>query len=212
MENIQVIIKSIVDYGISVILSAIVIYVIIRLLKYKFDDLEKKKKRNKHDEAINMRSKIDDQVYDIINKFIATHKSTRVQVIEFTNTVTSVAYLPFRYMTCTYEVTEYGRHPKATYIDKLSTSLFSPFLSRLANSDTLLLDKTDAEDLSGSIEDLFNYMGCKYMLSAILSSEKNNKFIGYVSIYKEEEITDLDKHDIKILSEELSLLLGVLDK
>ena len=205
------IIKTIADYGITLVLSGLVIYAAIRLINIGLNRVESKFSRKSHDEALNLRSEIDEQVYDLINDFIADHNGTRLQVIEFTNTVTSVAYLPFRYMSCTYEVVTYGHRPKALLIDKLSTSLFSPFLSPLSRSTYLKLDEQASADLSGTVHDLFVQIGCKYMLSVILKSEKS-KCIGYVSFYKETDVQEKDIEDLIKLGNDLSVLLGVLDK
>ena len=177
------VLKHVSDYGLSLILSAIVVYVIIKLIKIQFDKLEANISRKDHDAALELRSDIDVKVYDILNSFIEDHSGIRVQVIEFTNTVTSVAYLPFKYMSCTYEVVSYGIKPEARCIDKLSTSLFSPFLSRLGKEDYLILNHESASEMAGVVHDLYEQVGGENMLAAMLKSEKE-KCIGYISLYK----------------------------
>lgn len=205
------IIKAIMEYGVTIVLSAIVIYVVIRVIKLKFDSYEIYSQKRDHDKALALRTEIDEQVYDLLNSFLSKHDGTRIQVIEFTNTVTSVAYLPFRYMSCTYEVISYGHRPKANFIDKLSTSLFSPFLSQLGKTPWLELDAESAMKLSGTVYDLFHQIDCKHMISVMLKSDKN-KCIGHVSLFKETDVTVDDTHDLVTLGDELSVLLGVLDK
>lgn len=205
------IIKLVVDYGISVIISAIVVYALFRAIKIKFDAVEHKIARKSHDKALALRTEIDEQVHGTIDNFLQKHDGTRIQVIEFTNTVTSVAYLPFRYMSCTYEVVEYGHRPKASYIDKLSTSLFSPFLAQLGKESYIELNSDNIDDMSGTIQDLYHQIGCKHMLSVMLKSNKV-KCIGCVSFYKETDVSKQDVDDIISLGNKLSTLLGVLDK
>lgn len=204
------ILKAISDYGLSIVLSGIVIYVIIKCINIGFKRLEKGMDNRKHDKLLAMRSEIDIEVYELINQFLTAHHGTRVQVIEFTNSVTSVAYLPFKYMSCTYEVASYGIKPEAKRIDKLSTSLFSPFLTQLSKEGMIVLDDTISEMLSGSVHDIFKQMGSNYQLCAILRSQRT-KSIGFVCLCKENEITMRDQADIKMLASQLSALLGVLD-
>lgn len=204
-------IKAIGDYGLSFILSAIVIYVIVKLLKIQFDKLQVASKRKEHDNALALRGEIDEKVYEVLNHFIEEHKGLRLQVIEFTNTVTSVAYLPFKYMSCTYEVVSYGTRPEARCIDKLSTSLFTPFLSLLGKKDYVMLDQDSAEQLSGVVHDLFKQVGGDHMISVMMKSDKD-KCIGFVSFFKDKPINKQDTADLILVGSKLSTLLGVLDK
>ena len=205
------VLKHVSDYGLSLILSAIVVYVIIKLIKIQFDKLEANISRKDHDAALELRSDIDVKVYDILNSFIEDHSGIRVQVIEFTNTVTSVAYLPFKYMSCTYEVVSYGIKPEARCIDKLSTSLFSPFLSRLGKEDYLILNHESASEMAGVVHDLYEQVGGENMLAVMLKSEKE-KCIGYISLYKDKPVDDVDVADLMTTASQLSALLGVMDK
>lgn len=205
------VLKALGDYGLSLVLSAIVIYVVIRVLKIQFDRLAESNKRKAHDNALALRGEIDENVYELLNQFIREHHGQRLHVIEFTNSVTSVAYLPFKYMSCTYEVVSYGNKPEARCIDKLSTSLFSPFLSKLGKTSHVVLDGENVESLPGVMHDLYEQIGGRYMLSVMLKSGKD-KCIGYVAFYTNREIEKKDIHDLISAGSKLSTLLGVLDK
>lgn len=205
------IVKAIGEYGLSLILSAIVIYVIIKLLRIWFDKLAENSKRKAHDNALALRSEVDEKVYELLNDFIQDHHGLRLHVIEFTNSVTSVAYLPFKYMSCTYEVVSYGNKPEARCIDKLSTSLFSPFLSKLGKTSHLILDGESEQGILGVMHDLYEQIGGRYMLGVMLKSTKD-KCIGYVAFYKDTQVEDSDIEDLIVTGSKLSTLLGVLDK
>lgn len=198
------------EHGLAFVLSGVFIYIIIRCVNLLFTRLSTHVTNKQHDKLLEMRTEIDTEVYSIIREFITAHSGTRVQVIEFTNSVTSVAYLPFRYMTCTYEIVSYGSKPEAKRIDKLSTSLFSPLLSKLSKEGMILLDEEIAYELSGAVHDIFEGMGSKYELMHILKTQKN-KSIGFVVLCKEDDVTHQDTSDIKTLASQLSALLGVLD-
>lgn len=204
-------VRQVGDYGLSLILSAVVVYVVIKLIQIQFDKMKVASNRKEHDQALALRGEVDEKVYDVLNSFIETHHGLRLQVVEFTNTVTSVAYLPFKYMSCTYEVVSYGNKPEARCIDKLSTSLFSPFLSKLGKEEYLILNPKTAEELSGVVHDLYEQIGGENILCVMLKSEKE-KCIGYVSLFKDKPVEDKDVDDLLLIGSKLSALLGVLDK
>lgn len=199
------------EHGLAFALSALVIYILVRGVNIMFTYLTTHVKNAKHDKHLQIREEVDQKVTEKIKDYLMNHSGSRVQVIEFTNSVTSVAYLPFRYMTCTYEVFEYGQKREAQTVDKLSTSLFSPFLSKLSKDGLVVLDDETAEDFSGSVHDIFAQIGSRYELCAIMKTGRE-KSIGFVCFCKEKEISTRDKQDIKTLATELSALLGVLDK
>ena len=203
--------EAIAEYGLSFVISGVFLYIIIRLINIGFQKLEETMKSRKHDQLLEKRSEIDIEVYEIINEFITSHKGLRVQVVGFTNSVTSVAYLPFKYMSCTYEVVSYGNKPQAKIIDKLSTSLFTPLLSVLSRQSCITLDYETASNLSGAVHDVFESIGGTYQLCHILRSQKT-KAIGFVCFCKSAEVTEKDKIDIKVLASQLSALLGVTDR
>ena len=203
-------IKVIADNGISLVICGIFLYVVIKFINFGFDWLRAASKNKKHDKLLELRAQVDQDVYEHISKFLTDHKGKRLVVAEFTNTVTSVAYLPFKYMAGTYEVTAYGTSPKCTSIDKLSTSLFSQFLTQLSKREVIVGDLEVARSFSGTVHDLFERYECKYQLCAILKTP-SNKSIGFIAFGTEHEVTEQDQADIKILASQLSALLGVLD-
>lgn len=205
------VVRQVGDYGLSLILSAVVVYVLIKLIHIQFDKLKVAASRKEHDQALALRSEVDEKVYDVINRFIETHHGLRLQVVEFTNTVTSVAYLPFKYMSCTYEVVSYGTKPEARCIDKLSTSLFSPFLSKLGKEEYLVLSQQTSEEISGVVHDLYEQIGGENIVCVMLKSGKA-KCIGYLALFKDRPVEDRDVNDLLVVGSKLSALLGVLDK
>ena len=205
------IITSITDHGLSFVISGIFLYVVIKFINLGFSRFTKSLNNKQHDKLLAMRAEIDEEANTLIHDFLVSHHGTRVQIVEFTNSVMSVAYLPFKYMSCTYEVIAYGNKPEAKRIDKLSTSLFSPFIAKMSRHITLLLNDDEAASLSGAVHDVFEGLGSKHQLCAILRTQKD-KAIGFVTLGTERDIEDQDITDIKILASQLSALLGVLDK
>lgn len=204
------ILKSISNYSLSIVLSATLIYILIKSVNLGFSLLSTRIGNKKHDKLLDMRQEIDEQVYHLLNDFLDVHKGYRIQLVEFTNSVQSVAYLPFKYMSCTYEVFTYGRKPCAKIIDKLSTSLFSQFLAPLSRNGTAILDLSSDDLQCGAVHDLYNTIGDEKVLFAVLKSAKG-KSIGYVSLSKEAGFSTFDISAIKSLASQLYALLGVLD-
>lgn len=205
------IIKAIADNGIMLVICAIFLYTVIKFINLGFDKLSAVSRNKQHDRLLELRAQVDEEVYERISKFLTDHNGIRLVVAEFTNSVTSVAYLPFKYMSGTYEVTAYGTKPQSTKVDKLSTSLFSTFLTQLARAGTMLVTDEVALAASGTVHDIFERYECQNQLCAILKTP-SGKAIGFVAFGTDKPVTDKDTQDIKHLATELSALLGVVDK
>lgn len=218
MSDIETIIKWIVDYGISIIIVAIFLYVIIRLLNIFFQYLTGKLKkpgkedREEHDRLLAMRSDIGRKIQALLEEFFNAHTASRIQVMEFSNTNTSVAYLPFRYMTCTYEVYQLGLPASGHKIDRISTSLFIQFFNAIRGKDYLEFDIQDKGVLvGGAMCDIMKEEGASRALCTMLRTSKG-KSIGYLSMKKDEPFTEEDIEDIQILGHKITTLLSVADQ
>lgn len=205
------IIEYIGEHGLAFAISGVFIYIVVRIANIMLSSFSEKRKNKRHDYLIQVRAKIDNQIHEKIREFLTEHNGTRVQVVEFSNSDLSVAYLPFRYMSCTYEVVGFGHKPEARTIRKLSTSLFAPFLNRLGIERVIRLDEDTVVNMSGAVHDIFTQIGSNYHLCSILTTSKNKR-IGYVVLCKDTEITDEDEEDINVLAGELSSLLSIVDK
>lgn len=202
------------DVGVTICIVAIFLYVIIKLINIGFVKLNNSVSRKKHDYLIEVRSQVGEEVQILIEEFLTNHQGNSVRVIEFSNSVTSVAYLPFRYMTCTYEVCELGEPSRGSKIDRVSTSLFTSFFRELQKYGTTIF-KLDSDDSSykrmgGAMYDLMTDLKDYQSLCSILSTVKG-KPIGYVAMQTTNQISKEDINDIKILARQLSALLCVVD-
>lgn len=210
------------DYGITVVISAIMIYAMVRLINFGMEILElrfakDKKEINKqldkkeHDERLDLRAKIGTKIQYRINQFLESHDGHRIQVVEFSNSVMSIAYLPFRYMTCTYEACTLDRHSEGKKIDRLSTSLFTQFFDNLQDLDSCIFDMTTHDRLvGGAMYDLMKDIEEKKCVCAMMKTVKNMP-IGYIAFFKDDEFTNDDIEDIKSLSSTISALLCVVE-
>lgn len=210
----ETVLKYIGDYGALLVIGAIFLYAAIRLInifiKYVNDKVDKSTK--KHDKSLDVRTAINEKVQALLTEFFNSHAGNRMQVIEFSNSLMSVAYLPFKYMNCTYHIHKWGYDSSSSYIDHLPTSLFTDFFARMYKHDYVVLNKAAPDpSLGGSIYDLLNCGDDQYALCAVIKTQKG-KSIGYVTFKKNEEVTNEDVEDILELADKLAALLGILDK
>lgn len=209
--DLQELLTFIADFGVMVLITGIFLYVIIRLLNIFLSGLEKKITNREHDRLIDIRGNIDAKVQGLLDQFLEQSNGDRIQVIEFSNSVLSVAYLPFKYMTCTYEVYRAGRAAMGNRIDHLSTSLFTTFFTNLQENSYCILDEDDSESVGGAMHDLLITSGEPKALCTLLRTIKG-KSIGYIIMKKEDEFTEADIHGIQSLADQVAALLGVVDK
>lgn len=208
---IEQIIQFIADFGITLVICAVFIYVVIRAINLLFSYIENKLATKRHDKLLDVRNDINEKVQLILDVFLEEHHGDRIQVIEFSNSVMSVAYLPFKYMTCTYEVYRAGKAAIGNRIDHLSTSLFTVFFTTLQSNPYCILDGAATRRISGgAMCDLLISSGEPTALCTILRTIKG-KSIGYV-VMKKSEFTQTDIEDIQSLADHLSSLLGIADK
>lgn len=203
--------KLIADYGVMIVICGVFIYIVCRLSNIGFKKLEKNIGNKTHDQLIAVRTEVGEEIQILLDDFLAHSEGDSIQVIEFSNSVTSVAYLPFRYMTCTYESCKIGVISKGSKIDRISTSLFTPFFSELQKVPYCEFDINSKErKVGGAMYDLMNSIGETKSLCAMLCTV-HGKAIGYVSFQKASGFTADDIENICALSKQLSALLCVVD-
>lgn len=205
-------IQIISDYGASILIVGIFLYTIIRLINIGLSYLDRSLGNKKHDKDLNLRQQVGVEVSDLLHKLRADCDADRVQVIEFSNSVMSVAFLPFRYMTCTYEVYKFGKTGLGHRIDHISTSLFATFFESMErNTVTSFSLDTKEPMMGGAMYDIMKEDGSKRALCCKLMSEKN-KFIGYICVLKDEPFTSEDSEALQLAAVNVTSLLGILDK
>lgn len=212
LNSIETINEQILNYGLSFVISCIFMYIIIKLVDIGLEFLKIKIHRVKHDEELSARVVVDKKIQDLLNYTLQICHGDRLQVIEFTNTVMNVAYLPFRYMSCTYESFDYALRPIALNIDHVSTSLFSKFFETLEGNDYFIFDMPAPTSEWGPLYDLCSETRPYQLLCVKLLTTKN-KPIGFLSLMViESEISDEQIKIIQKLGLEVSALLAVSNK
>lgn len=213
-------IRTIADVGVLVCIAALFIYAVYRWINNYFDNKDDtkgggvpgKKDRDRHDELILLRTKISKDIQQLISTTLDDMGWERIHIVEFSNSMMSVAYLPFRYMTCTYEVFCLGKTGTGSKIDRLSTSLFTSFFTKLHDNGWCLMDLDKPETAAcGAMKDLMVSNGETKSLSAGIVSPKG-KSLGYVSVKNEKGFSEEDIEAILTLADQVAVLLGVVDK
>lgn len=203
--------KMITEFGIMIVICSIFLYTAVRLINMFLKSLDNRLRDKKHDELIDVRTSVNEKVQSLIDQFLEDHNNSRIHVVEFSNSVVSVAYLPFKYMTCTYEVYKVGKPSTASKIDHMSTSLFTAFFSKLYNADYLILDsKSPDPSLGRAIYDILDASGEHKGLYVILRTGKG-KALGYLTV-RDDEFDKIEIEEVQVLASKLSALLGVADK
>lgn len=209
--EIEAIAKFITNYGVLVLIGAIFLYVIIRLIKLAFNTLERKMAAKDHEKALDIRTQVSTQIQRLIATVLRDTHATRLHVIEFSNSVMSIAYLPFKYMTCTYEVYKLGASATGHKIDRLSTSLFTPFFAELDEHPYCTFDINDPDTkMGGAMIDLMKAQEEHQALCVALKTPRG-KHVGFIELIKEGEFTDTDIAEIQHLGQQVSALLGAVE-
>lgn len=204
--------QYIADFGIMLVVCAIFLYIIVRLVNLLFKHIETKLGFKNHDKLLSMRNDISTQIQTLLDEFLEQHYGDRIQVIEFSNSVVSVAYLPFKYMTCTYEVYRLGKAASGHRIDHISTSLFTTFFLSMQDVDYRIFDIDDKTvPMGGAMYDIMKEQGASKSLCTMLHTPKG-KSIGYITMKKETDFTNEDIDGIQSLADQISILLSVADK
>lgn len=215
MSVVESIVKLIADNGIMIVICAIFLYAAFKLINigvaFLQDKLNADKAKKSHEDRMTLRENVDGQITELLTEYFRVIGGNRIQIMEFSNSVTSVAYLPFKYMTCTYEVTALDIPSTATNISKLPTSLYTKFLKHLYDNLHCIVDLNDPEavEYSGAFYSLMKENGDECILCSIIKDAKG-KALGYISLQDHEnKFTDEDILKLDELATKLSSLLGI---
>ena len=175
--------------GIAALIITVGITVFIKFFDIIFVEITKQFEKKERIKGILKREDADIHIQDILNTALFTLGGDRLQVIEFTNTVKTVASLPFKFMTVTYESYALGKQPAADTIKNELTSLHSSFLSRLySNSFVVLNMENQDEKITPATYSLINKRFASKSLYISITDRRSKKMIGLLSY----DISDLE--------------------
>lgn len=209
--EISELVNAITDVGILIVIAAIFLYVVIKFINLGFKYLSNKLGEKTHNNNLDIRNNVNQKIQKLLQTAINQLDVKRIEVIEFSNSVMSVANMPFKYMTCTYEVYKLGETAVGHKIDRISTSLFTSFFAKLQSQEYFIFEGTEENhQLYGAMYDLLQEQKETKSLCDMMKTNKG-KAIGYITMTKTEDFTEADIETIQSLSERVCALLSVLD-
>ena len=200
--------------GIIILIITVGITILIKSFDVIFMAITKHFEKKERIKGILKREDADNHIQDILNTALATLGGDRLQVIEFTNTVKSVASLPFKYMTVTYESYSLGKLPAADTIKNELTSLHSSFLSRLYTNSFFVLNLEKQDDtITPATYSLIDKRSAIQSLYISISDRKSKRMIGLLSydISATEGFSEIAITTLRKLAAQLSVYLTLWD-
>ena len=212
LETVSTAIQSLTGIAALVITIGVTIFIkffdiILAAITKHFDARERIK-------GILKRENANEHIQDLLNLSLTSLGGDRLQVIEFTNSVKTVASLPFKYMSVSYESYAHGKYPAADTIKNELTSLHSTFLTRLRNNSFFILnlEKPDAT-ITPATYAMVSKRSALQSLYITITDRRSNEQIGLLSYdisnrggFSETDITTLRK-----LAAQLSVYLTLWD-
>lgn len=205
------VIKLVTTQGLAVAISVIVIYGMYQLMNIFIDKLRDKVGMKSHDQLLDIRSKINMRVQNVIDIARIKTNSYRISVYEFHNGHMNIGGLPFLKMTNTYQSYTDTTIVTQGLLSDIPLSLLNKSVNSLISRDYLILDSTNkSADLAILAYDLLEQQGASKGLY-IKITDHNKKVIGFVVMHVcgDTNITTTDIDVIDDLSIELGALLSM---
>ena len=131
---------------ISLVITAIVIFFIIRFGNLGFEYFANKLKVKKHEELIDIRTNVNKTINRLIYRTLLRTNACRAYVVEFHNGITSLGGLPFLKMSCTYECINENAKSVQLSRDGIPLSLHSSMIDGIIENDYVLLSPGDRDE------------------------------------------------------------------
>ena len=190
------------------------IIISLKFIDLAFGRMEKNFDKRERIKGILKRENANEHIQDILNTALATLGGDRLQVIEFTNTVKTVASLPFKYMSVTYESYALGKQPAADTIKNELTTLHSTFLSRLYINSFFALNISRPDDkITPATYSLMGKRFASQSLYVTITDRKSKEMIGLLSydISSRDGFSEVVITTLRKLAAQLSVYLTLWD-
>ena len=140
------IIKMITTYGLSIMISGVVLYFLIKVANILIKNYEEKNKIKKHDELAMLRNQISVTINALLERTALRANADRVYVFEFHNGNTALGGLPFMKMTNTYEALNGTAKSEMHKRTDMPFQLFQSFVDAIYNEDYIVMDVNNRTD------------------------------------------------------------------
>jgi hypothetical protein len=222
------------DYGVSILINGVFLYAALQLINIGISMLKTKQQqsvaqtnmllatlpkvqlsqepysieRPRTEEKQNKHIEVEGEIKTLMDRAMRDSGGDRVTIMEYnTPNPPSLAVLPYAFMSCTFEVYREGKLPVCHIMQQISTTLFSKFIIKLQTEPYVILDLKDQDATSKAGFELVRAQEASQSLCSSLR-DMESKPIGYVSLKKDEAITDADIERIKELAKDISFLLN----
>lgn len=229
--DIQIIRTLIQEFGLSIAISAIFVFIAVKFIRNTIDQnnelmkmvLENHRRENteeatkKHKESINLRLEVNRKISELLGDFRRLHDADRVHVFEYHNGESNLNGLAFAKMSETYEVIKPGFISHRMTMQGIPTGMMTRFnqeilLGEYINIRSIQEYKSEEQDLS--ILSITRH-DTKSIFVRLIKNSKDYP-IGFVVVdFVKEEVDEETEQevisDLGVLSHKISSLLEIED-
>jgi len=152
------------------------------------------------------RKNISQEIISILSEDVINMGLKRALVFEYSNGTSNIAGLPFLYINATYEKDKMGIMSISQDLQRINTSLFATFISKLEEDNLMCFKLGDIEDEYPVLYTVLSQHGIKsaiyYMLYGVYSP------VGFVCYEYDENDRDILVKNIADSAQRINLLLN----
>ena len=190
-------------FGVTVLFVAI--GAVFSVLYKKFNRKERLKRIYEH-------KNVEKLTQNVLDLALASLDADRLQIVEYTNTIETVALVPKKYMSCTYEAYKEGKSPAGNTIRNEFTSHYVNFLTKLRLEHCIALNvHNQVAEFSKNIYSLMDLRWATQSLYALILDSRTQQALGFVSYDKSGfgGFSAKEVNELKKLSNELAVHLSL---
>ena len=146
------IIKLISTYGLSVVISGLVLFFAVKLGNALFDDYKKKRAEKTEDTLAEARNHVSTTIMAILERTLLRAHCDRAYVFEFHNGTTSMGGLPFMKMTNTYEALGEGARSEMAGRENMPMQMYTTFINSITTNNCIIMDTRNRTDVATGFE------------------------------------------------------------
>ena len=210
--------KAITTYGLSIVISGLVLFFAVKFGNIFLNDFQNKRGVKKHDELTTIRNQVGSVINALLERTVLRTRADRVYVFEFHNGSLSMGGLPFLKMTNTYEALgQYGKTELHKRAD-MPFLLFQTFVDAVYEKEHLVIDAENRTDeFAPLVYEILEERNIRITIRAKIT-DLNRKVIGYLGIDYckgnpiSREAAESNIDTLMNVATELGALLSVNDK
>lgn len=199
-------------YGLAFFISAVFLYGIIEAMKIGFAYLKGKTGQKHHEEIAKKKNEADLKIQLLLNRALSEADAQRIIVAEFHNGKHNFSGLPYVSFGVNYEADKRGFFPVAPQMRNIPTSLWASLLDRLRKEPYLILNtNSPVKDFSAMPYAFMEIHGVTEAIYVMIH-DVHEQILGFISMQKNEGITNNDALIVNGLADQIGALLGILTR